>query len=54
MHTCVLKLEATETHPTIKPYEEQFWATLNDVNTVPINVSLTLLHTLCIKGLLQR
>lgn len=40
------KLGLTENNPAIKPYEEKEWATLNDVNTVPINVSLTLLHAL--------
>jgi uncharacterized damage-inducible protein DinB len=40
------KLGLTENNPTIRPYEEKDWATLNDVNTVPINVSLTLLHAL--------
>jgi len=40
------KLALTEHNPTIKPYEEKEWAKLNDVNTVPINVSLTLLHAL--------
>lgn len=40
------KLGLTETNPTIKPYEEKEWAMLTDVATVPINVSLTLLHAL--------
>ena len=40
------KLGLTETNPTIKPYEEKEWAVLPDVATVPINVSLTLLHAL--------
>jgi len=40
------KLGLTENNPMIKPYEEKDWAMLNDVNTVPINVSLTLLHAL--------
>lgn len=38
------KLGLTEDNPTIKPYHEDAWAQLNDVETVPINVSLTLLH----------
>jgi hypothetical protein len=38
------KLGLTEDNPTIKPYDENAWANLNDVQTVPINVSLTLLH----------
>jgi hypothetical protein len=40
------KLGLTEKNPTIKPYEEKDWALLADVETVPINVSLTLLHAL--------
>ena len=40
------KLALTEENPTIKPYEEKDWAELSDVFTVPINVSLTLLHAL--------
>lgn len=40
------RLGLTEDNPTIKPYDENQWATLADVNTVPINVSLTLLHAL--------
>ncbi len=38
------KLGITENNPTIKPYDEQAWALLPDVQTVPINVSITLLH----------
>lgn len=38
------KLGLTEDNPTIKPYDEAAWARLNDVELVPINVSLTLLH----------
>jgi uncharacterized damage-inducible protein DinB len=40
------KLGLTEENPTIKPYEEKDWAVLEDVYTVPINVSITLLHAL--------
>lgn len=40
------RLGLTEENPTIKPYDENEWAKLADVNTVPINVSLTLLHAL--------
>lgn len=40
------RLGLTEDNPTIKPYDENEWAKLADVNTVPINVSLTLLHAL--------
>ena len=40
------KLVLTEDNPTIKTYEEKKWAELEDVKTLPINVSLTLLHAL--------
>ena len=40
------KLGLTEDKPTIKPYEEALWANLNDVNAVPINISITLLYAL--------
>jgi hypothetical protein len=40
------KLALTEQNPTIKPYEQDDWVNLDDVETVPINVSLTLLHAL--------
>lgn len=40
------KLGLTENNPTIKPYEEKEWAKLDDVELLPINVSLTLLHAL--------
>lgn len=43
---CRFKLGLTETNPTIRTYEEKAWAELNDIKTVPINVSLTLLHAL--------
>ncbi len=38
------KLGLTEDNPTIKPYDEAAWAMLDDVDAVPINVSLTILH----------
>jgi hypothetical protein len=41
-----MKLGLTEDKPTIKPYEEQLWADLNDVKAVPINISITLLYAL--------
>jgi hypothetical protein len=41
-----LKLGLTEDNPTIKPYVEAEWAKLADVETVPVNVSNTLLHAL--------
>lgn len=40
------KLGLTEDSPTIKPYEEKEWAKLADNETVPVNVSITLLHAL--------
>lgn len=38
------KLGLTEDNPTIKAYDEAAWAKLDDVESVPVNVSLTLLH----------
>ena len=40
------KLGLTEDNPTIKPYDENAWAALSDITSVPINVSLTMLHAL--------
>jgi uncharacterized damage-inducible protein DinB len=40
------KLGLTEDNPPIKPYEEGEWAKLDDIEAIPINVSLTLLHAL--------
>jgi hypothetical protein len=40
------KLGLTENEPTIKPYEEAAWAELADTKNCPINISLTLLHSL--------
>ena len=40
------KLGLTEDNPTIKPYNEAAWAELEDVKTLPINISLTILHAL--------
>jgi uncharacterized damage-inducible protein DinB len=40
------KLGLTEDNPAIKPYEEKDWAVMEDVYSVPINVSVTLLHAL--------
>jgi uncharacterized damage-inducible protein DinB len=40
------KLALTEDNPTLKPYEEKEWAICADVFTVPVNVSVTLLHAL--------
>jgi hypothetical protein len=40
------KLGLTEENPTIKPYNEAAWAELSDTKNCPINISLTLLHSL--------
>ena len=46
---CRFKLGLTEQNPAIRPYEEKLWAELNDVDAVPINISLTLLHALHVR-----
>jgi hypothetical protein len=38
------KLGLTEDNPTIKPYDQDAWVLLSDVENIPINISLTLLH----------
>ncbi|MET0243504.1 MAG: YfiT family bacillithiol transferase [Flavitalea sp.] len=43
------KLGLTEDNPTIKPYDQAAWALLYDTETLPINISLTLLHALHIR-----
>jgi DinB superfamily len=40
------KLALTEHEPTIKPYEQQLWAELADVQSTPIEVSLALMDPL--------
>ncbi len=40
------KLALTEANPIIKPYEEQFWAELEDGKNADINISLALLDNL--------
>jgi len=40
------KLALTEDEPTIKPYEEDRWAKLSDVQSTPLEVSLSLLELL--------
>jgi hypothetical protein len=40
------KLALTEEMPTIKPYDEQAWAKLEDSRSTPIETSLTLLESL--------
>ena len=39
------RLGLTEDNPVIKPYDENAWVKLADIETVPINVSLTILHS---------
>jgi uncharacterized damage-inducible protein DinB len=43
---CRFKLGLTEDNPTIRPYEQDAWASLKDSENVPVNVSITLLHAL--------
>ncbi|MBS1644816.1 MAG: putative metal-dependent hydrolase [Bacteroidetes bacterium] len=40
------KLTITENLPTVKPYDEKLWAETPEISTVPVNVSITLLHAL--------
>src|SRR3954462_10803558 len=40
------KLALTEDEPTIKPYAEDLWSRLGDVQATPVEVSLTLLDSL--------
>ncbi|MEO8712471.1 MAG: YfiT family bacillithiol transferase [Parafilimonas sp.] len=40
------RLALTEDNPTIKTYDQDAWANLDDVKKLPINISLTLLHAL--------
>src|SRR4030095_6741253 len=40
------KLALTEDNVTVKSYEEKLWAELADVQKVPVNISITLLHAL--------
>jgi hypothetical protein len=40
------KLALTEDQPTIKPYDEARWAQTGEVQTTPIDISLTLLESL--------
>ena len=41
-----VKLGLTEDTPTIKPYDEAAWATLEDSRTTPVETSLTMLDAL--------
>src|ERR1043165_5572914 len=36
----------TEDNPTIKPYDEKVWVTLEDSKNLPVNISITLLYAL--------
>ena len=40
------RLALTEEEPTIKPYDEKKWAELVDARTLPVDVSLQLIHAL--------
>ena len=46
---CRFKLGLTEDNPTIRPYEQDGWASLKDSANIPVNVSITLLHALHIR-----
>lgn len=49
------RLALTEDNPTVRPYDEQAWAELPDVNATPTAVSLALLEALHIRwGILLR
>ena len=41
-----LKSALTTINPSVAPYEEKAWALTEDVNKVPVNISVTLLHAL--------
>lgn len=43
------KLGLTEDNPEIKAYDEKLWAEMEDVDKLPVNISLTLLHALHIR-----
>lgn len=40
------KMTLTEDTPTIAPYDENLWAVMADTETVPVNISITLVHAL--------
>jgi hypothetical protein len=40
------KLGYTEVNPTIRPYDQDQWAKTTDVENLPINISITLLHAI--------
>lgn len=41
-----LKMALTEDEPVVKPYNENAWANTPEIEAVPVNVSITLLHAL--------
>jgi hypothetical protein len=41
-----MKLALTEEAPVINPYDENLWAVMPDVESVPVNISITLVHAL--------
>jgi len=41
-----LKMMLTEDTPVVKPYNEKLWSELPDIYEVPVNISLTLIHSL--------
>jgi hypothetical protein len=43
------KLALTEEEPTIKPYAEDLWARLSDVQSTPVEISLALLENLHVR-----
>ncbi len=43
---CRFRLGLTEDNPVIKPYDENAWVQLYDVQKLPINISITLLYAL--------
>lgn len=47
MHAFIrTKWALTETSPTLKAYDENAWSLLHDVQSVPVNISVTLLFAL--------
>ena len=40
------KVGLTEDNPTIKAYDEKLWSEMHDVQKLPVNISITLLHAL--------
>jgi DinB superfamily len=44
-----VRLLLTEDEPTIKPYDQDKWATLPDARTLPVDVSLALLRPLHVR-----